>query len=50
MIKKKSLNIAWKKAEKFNDEIQNYYKSKRFMSRVETAKGRAEGSQSLKIQ
>lgn len=30
----KSLNIAWKKAEKFNDDIQSYYKSKYIMSRT----------------
>lgn len=42
IAKKKNLNMAWKKAEKFNDDIQNYYKSKRFMSR--TAKASVSGA------
>lgn len=42
IAKKKNMNAAWKKAEKFNDDIQSYYKSKRFMSR--TAKASLSGA------
>lgn len=34
IVKKKRLNVDWKKAEKFNEDIQSYYKSKHFMSRT----------------
>lgn len=34
IVKKKNLNIAWKKAEQFNDDIQSYYKSKNLMSKT----------------
>lgn len=37
MAKKKSLNLAWKKAEKFNDEMKNYYESKQSYFRNKTS-------------
>ena len=34
IVKKKKMNVDWKKAIKFNEDIQTYYQSKQFMSKT----------------